>query len=643
MTTLESSTLNNQTTNHLTMIDKALPYRFFRHASIQLNDIAPVDFFLAKELIHLFIDNNLELDDHQVEQAFHVVMKLSEFLRDGHSCLPLSQIANKTLWGNVDSQGIVTHQGFTFDNFTLLESLFADSRLSETDLKPLVFDESKLYLRRYFCFEQEVNRYIKDTLEAMVEDSLEPNQLAKITNIIDSLFPQSNDAQSPDWQKVAVANALNKNFSIIAGGPGTGKTYTVTKLLAALVMLNDQHPLNIVLTAPTGKAAQRLSESILAAKTGFKGLVSNEVLDAIPIEAKTLHRLLGVIPSSPKFKHHGDNKLALDVLLIDEVSMVDLPMMARLLDALPSNTKLILLGDAQQLPSVAAGSILADLTPFANAQYSTSNRKFLNTVTQEKLPGSKKSFADHVTYLTFSRRFSGEGGIGKLARFIIDGEANDSWQLLQRASLNNSELEYCLPGDYERVLQRASHRYKTVTEASNVKEAFERLSGYRILVAMRKGTFGVETINSIVEQHITNTSQVKTQSYYQGKPIMITTNDYQLGLYNGDIGIIWPNEQGQLYAYFEAEHGEFKAFMPSRLPSHETVYAMTIHKTQGSEFSHVELLLPQSGSNQMLTRELVYTGVTRAKKKLSIMSDKSQWFQAVESKVERFSGIKVVN
>lgn len=642
--------MENAQTSHLgehqTLVPKVqaqaeiAPYLFYRHATQQLDGLAPVDFYLAKEMMHLFSRDENVLNSHQREQAFHLIVKLSEFLRLGHSCLPIAKIANKTHWHQVDTQGFVTHQGFTFDAEPLLVDILSCTELNYDQTKPLVFNDGKLFLRRYFEFEQLVNTYMQDN-EEQNASSLKQSSIQKITEAINTLFPQEANTQSPDWQKIAVANALNKQFSIIAGGPGTGKTYTVTKLLAALVMLNKDNPLTIALTAPTGKAAQRLSESILAAKEGFKGLVAPDVLDKIPTTAQTLHRLLGVIPNSPRFKHHKDNLLSIDVLLIDEVSMVDLPMMARLIDAIPDHTKVILLGDAQQLPSVAAGSVLADLTPYPIAKYSTENRQYLQTVTNEKLPSSGKQHTDHVTFLTYSRRFAGDGGIGNLAKHIINGDAQSSWQLLQNESVKqDSELTFNSVDNFEQAIRYACQQYRQVSNASSLSEAFEKLSAYRILVAMRKGALGVESLNALIEQEL-SPSWRRQGEYYQGKPLMITANDYHLGLFNGDIGIVWPNAQGQLYVYFEAEGGNLKSFMPSRLPSHETVYAMTIHKTQGSEFHHVELMLPKDAMNQMLTRELIYTGVTRAKKKLSVMAEKSQWFQAVENKVERFSGIKV--
>ena len=363
------------------------------------------------------------------------------------------------------------------------------------------------------------------------------------------------------------------------------------------------------------------------------------VLDKIPTQGQTIHRLLGVIPNQVNFRHNRENPLKIDVLLIDEVSMVDLPMMARVFRALPAHCKVILLGDANQLPSVAAGSVLADLTPHKEAKYSNANALFLSKLTGfERLPKSEKHSQDYLTYLTFSRRFDGESGVGHLAKAVIKGDSQVSWSLLNDNKKGQQSNLTLLPqGQLEKLIAQAVVQYQKVMKAEDIEKAFDELNEYRILAAMRKGLYGVEQLNEQVESKLDN----RGHTIFHGKPIMITTNDYNLGLFNGDIGLIWRNDSDQLMVYFEDGVGGYKQFIPARLPAFEPVYAMTIHKTQGSEFKHVAIVLPDNNDSQFLTRELLYTGITRAKIKVSVLAQRNIWNQAVEAQVNRFSGIKI--
>ena len=633
-----------------------IPYQRFSDANSQLYDIEPIDYFFAKEMTNVLLFRALKNSDVKldVDVSFHLFIALSESLRQGHTCLVLRNLANSRLGFKCDEQQVVTHHGYIFPCEDELCDLLEGLDISFANKQPLVFDNNRLFLRRYYNFEQQVANFISGKTAIANPDV----NSGKIRDCLNKLFPAENCAiDEVDWQKVSVANALNKAFSIIAGGPGTGKTYTVTKLLAALVMLS-QAPLKIALVAPTGKAAQRLSESISNAVLGFKELIEPKVLVQIPELAQTIHRLLGVIPNSPNFKHCQENLLSIDVLLIDEVSMVDLPLMARITRALPPQCKVILLGDADQLPSVAAGSVLADLSPNKSAIYSKKNANYLAEVTGYKgLKSSNKTYVDHVTFLTKSRRFDGKGEIGQLASAVINGDNQLSWQILQKAQelaeqqSNHSQLHWLASENNDWLSRLVQTYYKPLKHQDSLADAFRLLARFRILCATRVGTTGVEKLNILIEnillghhasravsQSITSNDQ---QSLYHAKPIMISENDYRLGLYNGDIGLIWKNSAGHLMAVFEKENGEYMSVIPSRLPSFETVYAMTIHKTQGSEFEHVAMILPNQSDNQLLSRELLYTGITRAKQKLTIHSNKAVWFHGVEAQVNRNSGLSI--
>lgn len=635
-------------------------YASFQLAQQQISGIEAIDYFFAKELVCLF-----DCNDHQ--SLFHLLMALSESLRNGHTCLPIKILAGQKFGFSSDDSNIVKHNGYIFPSFESLILLLDGINITEHHLHPIVFNQQKLYLRRYYQFENELRQFIVNRNKLVDAKNVVTNYSNnEIKDCISSLFPSTtsnNDVcskeQEIDWQKIAVANAINKNFCIIAGGPGTGKTYTVTKLLAALVMLNQntthatvntQHKnsndFRIALVAPTGKAAQRLSESIINAIEGFRGKIDDYILNKIPSEALTIHRLLGVIPNSPNFRHHQDNLLALDLILIDEVSMVDLAMMTRIFRALPEHCKVVLLGDADQLPSVSAGSVLADLAPRPHNGYSKNNLSYLNEVTSANLTTKIKRMipaCDHVTFLIKSRRFDGSGGIGRLSQMVINGKQQQSWQLLNDSNIQ-TEITLFTGEIKSWLTPLVEQYYRPIFQCKDIKSAFMQLAKFRILCATKKGEQGVVNINEQIKAILMAKGDIaEYQLMYAAMPIIINENDYKLGLYNGDIGLLWQNDAGHLMAVFEISNNEYKWIMPSRLPQFETVYAMTIHKTQGSEFEHVAMILPNQKDNRLLSRELLYTGITRAKSQLSISANANVWRQGVETQVKRYSGLNLTN
>ena len=673
-------------------------YSSFNQAASHLVGLMAVDYFFAKEISQSIaftapstsasacFSEKLQTDQ---QQWFHLLIALSASLRDGHSCLPLVEVAGKRLFSdgkNLDHSGSVnTHisqatkehvTGFLFSDIQSLRALLAQLPLIESEQQPIVLSHGRLYLRRYYQFEQELKQVVaaRRMISSQVTADNAHNgkiDVEQVKNIIAALFPELATQQEAgnseiDWQAVAVANAMNKDFAIIAGGPGTGKTYTVTKLLAALVMLAGVHVNRevseestlprIALVAPTGKAAQRLSESITDAVKGFRGKIDDKVLDLIPEQAQTLHRLLGVIPEQVNFRHHQENLLAIDILLIDEVSMVDLPMMTRIFRALPASTKVILLGDADQLPSVAVGSVLADFAPRPHPGYSPDNYHYLAQVTgYQTLTQDNKSIndngqysnADCVTFLMKSRRFDGEGAIGRMANYVIKGQHQASWQLLQQSETAGDEKQLSLlSGDIDTWLTPLVEQYYLpLSQCDNIEEAFALLAKFRILSSTRKGPQGVEYLNTLVIDILRDKGAIATNRFdsnyvlYPSQPIMISENDYRLGVFNGDIGLLWRNSQGHLMAVFENANGDYDWILPSRLPKFDTVYAMTIHKTQGSEFNHVAMVLPEQKDNKLLSRELLYTGITRAKQQLSIASNQQVWQTGVSQQVKRHSGL----
>jgi len=649
-------------------------YVSFSHAKQQLHDIEPIDYFFAKELAPLLIKAEQPHLTANFALCYHLLIALSASVRNGHTCLPIKSIAQQSFGFKSDNMGVITHHGYLFPSFAAIEETCQLLNISDTDNSGIVYQQHCLYMRRNYHFEQELGQH----LQSRMADKL-AYQTQDMEQVINQLFNHQADepkAAEIDWQKVAVANSLNKRVSVIAGGPGTGKTYTVTKLLAAIISLNEvtneqaapeiiSIPKKIALVAPTGKAAQRLTESISQAVAGFSGQIPDHILSAIPTEAKTLHRFLGVIPNHIQFKHNQDNLIDCDVVILDEVSMVDLALMTRLFRALPSHTQVIMLGDADQLPSVALGSVLADIAPRPHPGYSADNTKVIEKITaithinkgihcqyaHQAKKAAQKNYGDHLAFLYKSRRFDGKGGIGLIAKAVIEGNAERAWQLLYPNSKGDTQTDSLNDKQVSEQLNYAGHiddalpdlvrqYYAPILQERDIAQGFKQLSFFRVLAGTRKGEQGVEYLNEHIAQLLGKQLGAK-QSLYHGLPIMVNENNYSLGLYNGDVGIIWTTEQGHLVAAFECPEQGYRFIMPTRLPSYEPVYAMTIHKTQGSEFSHVYMVLSNQQDNKLLSRELLYTGITRAKRKLTITTLHRVWYRAVETQVKRFSNLTV--
>ena len=554
-----------------------------------------IDGFLATQLCQSLGSQNAIMQ--------HLIMALSKALRNGHSCLPLADIAGQTLWSAASDArtGAGAIPGYTFATFRELLDSAQSYAITAGDAAPLVLDNERLYLRRYWHFEQQVAGHL---LQRMQIHTLSAPQQDTADALLGQLFHKLPEPQI-DWQAKAVKDALVRQVSVISGGPGTGKTYTVARLLLALQAVNDTS-LTIAMAAPTGKAKQRLVESIIDAKKQLSRQgIDATLINSIPETAHTLHGLLGLRPNSHGAKHHRDNPLAIDLLLVDEVSMVDLSMMSRLLDALPEHCKLVLVGDAEQLPSVAAGSILADIPSSA------------------------------ISYLHKSHRFDGQGGIGVLAHQVMHNLAEESWLTLSESK----DVSLIKDAEFEVWLEQMCDQYFVpMLKAKTLDEAFGCLNQFRILAATRQGDMGIEGLNTQVERILSRRlSQVRLGQNYHGKPVMVTKNNHGLGVFNGDIGIVWETENGPLNVCF-LQSSEVRKVDVGLLQDIETVYAMTIHKTQGSEFDHVALVVaPQA--ERLLSSQLLYTAITRAKMTCSIKVSKSVWCKAVTNKTQRWSGL----
>ena len=532
-----------------------------------------------------------------------------------------------------------------------------------------------LYLRRYWDYERSVAAHItqRTATDAVALD--EP----RVRDWLGRLFSSSAvAANAVDWQKLACALALRGRMSVITGGPGTGKTYTAARLLALLfATAPDAAQLRVALAAPTGKAAARLKQSIDSSLLELKEAVGRELdLEALVKRmgaARTLHSLLGARPDTRRFAHHAGNPLDVDVLIVDEASMIHLEMMAVLLQALPPTARLILLGDKDQLASVEAGAVLGDLCRDAQrGNYAPDTAAYVERVTGQSLlaqylaPARALPLAQHTVMLRESRRFGGP--IGQLAQAVNAGDAPAAMALLrtQTQAGQHAELWAREGGEVDAVVRSAVQgrggmasyaAYAEVlerhgqgkgrgfaTEAEHrqwVREVLAAFDRYRLLCAVRDGSWGVAGLNRAVEQALQAMGVIRKEGeWYMGRPVMVTRNDTQLGVFNGDIGMVLPSfaDPARLRVYFM--QGELLHHVSTaRLAHVETAFAMTVHKSQGSEFEHTALVLAAQGGN-VLSRELVYTGITRARKAFSLWTEvPGLLVSAMGSPTQRSSGL----
>lgn len=735
-------------------IAKHIGYSSSYDCTSQLQDVQAIDYFFACNAVTQRYDYQSSHEffkkAESLKQIFHVLIALSYSQRQGHGCLDVRAISAESLWVEtvqIDAQSIQVQQnkvikpGFKFLDLEALGEVvqaFLDIYPNRDDLH---WATPYLYTARYFQYEKEIAEYfIEQQKHKVLFDN--PN-FKGLQNCAAKLWPQLFDLESQsdvDWQLLSVANGLLAQTSIISGGAGTGKTYTVARLLLSWLYMQKANASNqeananrtenfinkqpkLLLAAPTGKAAQRLNESI---SEEFEKLKSSDdiagLVDELSpmVEARTLHRLLGLGMFGIQPRYNEKQPLDCDLLVVDEASMIDVAMMAKLLRALPKGAKLILVGDANQLPSVESGGLLKDLVDQAlwrNASieqvYSAAHINMLchllpslsphakTTKTQQleniantnepsntELARIKHYHYDHVTFLQKSMRSQGEiktladtilfGSLSGLQRYLLDRvsqfdvadeQAPQSEDDVQSQSAHEAQLSFNLTtspmgediiwyqnaytvkgGLKPSLLNRIAKNYHTVFKSNNAFEALSKLQQYRLLSPTKKGRLGTEALNNDIEMQLKKQfSHIQLEGVYKGMPIMVVQNDYRLGLFNGDIGVIWTNKHAQLVACFanSTKADKVKEFSLTVLPKFELVYAMTIHKTQGSEFADVDIVLPSqlpSVSNafesQHLSKELLYTGVTRAKKSIGLIASLPILKEAVANTSKRYSGLK---
>jgi exodeoxyribonuclease V alpha subunit len=478
---------------------------------------------------------------------------------------------------------------------------------------PLIIEARRLYLNRYWYYEHCVAQKI---LAMLARDSV--NHAGSIEAAITVLFAGEPDAD-PD-QASAVRTAASRAFSVISGGPGSGKTSTVIRILAVLLAQNPDY--RIALAAPTGKAAARMMDSIRQRLQSLQ--IDSTIKAALPVEARTIHRLLG-------YRHHGfgydaGRRLPVDCVVIDEASMIDLKLMYQLLEALPDHAQLILLGDRDQLASVAAGNVLGDITGHGHRGETFG-----------------QAIAAATSLLRSSYRFGRDSAIGELARQVRLGDANSAIDLLRTTSPGLRWFADTAPADgaeqiHADALAWLSDAYQPIFTSDTVAQALDAYEQTRLLCATNRGPFGVDTLNAQLSTVLLARNHQPQAELFAGLPIMITRNFQELGLFNGDVGMLWSFES-ELRACFRGVDDAIRDFAINRLPEFRPAWASTVHKSQGSEFDSVLLLLPADPQAEVLTRELLYTGITRARREFLLHAPDAVVIQAISRLTRRHSGL----
>ncbi|MFM8575952.1 MAG: exodeoxyribonuclease V subunit alpha [Limnohabitans sp.] len=625
-----------------------------------------IDSALAAQLLRL---------DAQASPALLVAAAvLAQMEGRGHTCLPLDALCAPPVallgWPPAAVEGPQGLQalwaglpGTRVGWLAAVQAQAAGVCLRQLDApdhgQPLVLggraDAPLLYLRRYAGHEQRVGQGLwRRASQAL------PVPAAAARQWLDRFFAGPAQASvDTDWQKVACAVALRERLAVITGGPGTGKTYTAARLLALLLALHEgDSPLRVALAAPTGKAAARLKQSIDQALGGLQGQVpAGSGLDLSTLiarmgPARTLHALLGARPDTRQFRHHAAHPLDVDVLIVDEASMVHLEMMDALLQALPPTARLVLLGDKDQLASVEAGAVLGDVCRDAAAgRYSADTAQFVHEVTGQVLPADCLSAGDtppvlaqQTVMLRQSRRF--DGAIGQLALAVNRGDAAAARAVLTasadaasalRALQPSTPLAVCaLAGgasgqpsyaDYLQLLQQGAAAATAEAHADWVRRVLQSFERFRILCAVRRGEWGGEGLNAAVQNALAEQGLLKpTGEWFAGRPVMVTRKDAALGVFNGDVGVVLPHPEGRLKVWF-LDGAHVRSVSVMRLPHVETAFVMTVHKSQGSEFEHTALVLPPRGA-EVLSRELVYTGITRAREQFTLVEAQAGLLEA---------------
>ncbi len=504
------------------------------------------------------------------------------------------------------------------------------------EFKPLILDGRRLYLARYWYYEHTVESALRK-LSVPVETM--PGEEA-LRSSLRRVFPEG---WTNNEQVFAALGAAVRNLAIISGGPGTGKTTTVSRILALKVMLRPPGSRYVVrLAAPTGKAADRLRETISRAKTTMD--LPEETRRLIPDEASTIHRLLGIRHESGRPAYNASNPVHADLIVLDESSMIDLSLMTRVVEALRPGAGLILLGDKDQLDAVQPGSVFGELCgeQVYTPEFLALARKVLGEISVP--PSRGAGLRDALFILTKSYRFGEASGIGRLARAVNAGDDDEAIRILSSDASGELIWHKTVSGGGEVFPENAvAHWLQPYFDLVHGKapeaECFEAFARFRLLTPLRDGPGGVGALNELVQQWLKRQGIITTgQEWYPGKPVIITANNYTLNLFNGDVGITLADADKNLRVVFPGEAETFRAYPPARLPDHMPAYATTVHKSQGSEFEDILLLIPDVES-PVITRNLLYTGITRARRRCEVWGTEAVIRAGIGRKPQRMSGL----
>ena len=520
----------------------------------------------------------------------------------GHSCVPVDKLND--LLKEASSMPSAILPGVNEFVAALEESAWVGKGNAENCV--LVLDDNTIALKRYWAYEHRLAAALRQRL------SIDVNPIsATVQNYWAQLF--SEDINSV--QATAARRACEATFFLLTGGPGTGKTATIGRLLQLLrYQANETSTtLRIGLAAPTGKAATRLSESLRATLDPLESPDENfKQIDVQTIAAKTLHRLLGSKANSVQFQHDAQHPLSLDVLIVDEASMIDLPLMCKLLEALPAQARLILVGDPDQLPSVETGNVL---------------RACCDAIA--KRPDS----ARHRSHLDRVYRQAADSDIGLAARIVLSGDSGQFIHGLQQGIYRGLHWQATNAQSLEKTIQhQALSHYQKIQQAPSLEDAIKLSKEFRVLCAARESNAGSIAINRFIRDRLKRKTET---DFYTGRLCLVTENTAREQLFNGDIGLCWPDEHGAMRIWVETASG-LKAWHPANFPAHEDAFAITVHKSQGSEFDRVLLVLPDA-NYRVLSRELLYTGLTRARKHIELLASQDSLIAAISRQNQRWS------
>ena len=598
--------------------------------------VSPLDVHFARTLGRL--------SDDPRSPALVAAALLSQKVRDGHVCMDLLRLDVQAPAGQRWPEAEALAQELST---ALRQSPLVSDGSAAT---PLVLDpKGRLYLRRYWLHERVVAGAIQ-ARALRVDTSIDARVL---TAGLQRLFPATPGHETPDRQRLAALMAVRRAFCVVSGGPGTGKTHTVVKILALLVeqalCAGRAAPL-MTLVAPTGKAAAWLTESIRRAKGGLD--CGDPVRAAIVEEASTIHRALGPIRgTSTRFRRDESSPLAADLVLVDEASMVNIALMARLVRALPPHCRLILLGDRDQLASVEAGAVLGDIcNTGGDKRHSRALAADVESLCGDVLPlpddaPARTGIWDCVVHLQHSYRYGPGSGIAALSRAINAGDAPAALEVL--GSGDHDDVALVAPGPPGQLgptlREQVLSGYRPYLTEGAPQERLQRLERFRVLCGHRVGPGGVDALNLLVRDALREAGLIAGRGeHYAGRPVMVSQNDHGLRLFNGDVGLELPDParpDAGLRVYFTGIDSRPRALGPLRLPRHDTAFAITVHKSQGSEFDEVAVVLPDRPS-AVVTRELLYTAVTRARRRVTIHATADILANAISQRVERRSGLR---